>query len=101
MKANATLHKSVQPSQKGSINMRIEDHTRRLIDEAASILGKTRTEFMIDSARTLATDVVLDQRYFVLQQENYDAFVDALNMAPQNNTKLQALLQRKPIWATK
>ena len=31
---------------KGSINLRIEASTRRLIDDAAAALGKTRTEFM-------------------------------------------------------
>ena len=36
---------------KGSINLRIEARTRELIDQAASTLGKTRTEFMIDVAR--------------------------------------------------
>lgn len=51
---------------KGSINLRIEAQTRALIDEAAAVLGKTRTEFMIDSARALAIDVLLDQRLFVL-----------------------------------
>lgn len=81
--------------------MRIEDHTRQLIDEAASILGKTRTEFMVDSARNVATDVVLDQRYFALQTKSFDAFVDALNSPPDNNPKLRSLLQRKPAWTEK
>ena len=34
--------------------MRIEANTRALIDEAAGMLGKTRTEFMIDTARRQA-----------------------------------------------
>ena len=58
---------------KGSINLRIETHTRQLIDDAAAVLGKTRTEFMIESARKLAIDVLLDQRLFVLDPERYDA----------------------------
>ena len=37
---------------KGSINLRIEAGTKTLIDDAAAILGKTRTEFMIESARS-------------------------------------------------
>ena len=39
---------------KGSINLRIEAGTRQLIDDAAAVLGKTRTEFMIDSAKALS-----------------------------------------------
>ena len=45
-----------------TINLRIEAQTRHLIDDAAAVLGKTRTEFMIDSARAQAIDVLLDQR---------------------------------------
>ena len=75
-------------------------HTRRLIDDAAAILGKTRTEFMIDSARSLAIDVLLDQRLFVLDAERYEAFVHALDNPPAPGPKLRALLRRAPAWGT-
>ncbi len=83
---------------KGSINLRIESHTRQLIDDAAAILGKTRTEFMIDSARSLAIDVLLDQRLFVLDTDRYDAFIHALDNPPAPGPKLRALLRRVPAW---
>jgi uncharacterized protein (DUF1778 family) len=85
---------------KGSINLRIEAHTRRLIDEAAALLGKTRTEFMIDSARSLAVEVLLDQRLFVLDSERHDAFVHALDNPPPPGPRLRALLRRVPAWKT-
>jgi uncharacterized protein (DUF1778 family) len=83
---------------KGSINLRIEARTRQLIDDAAAILGKTRTEFMIDSARRQAIDVLLDQRLFVLDPERYDAFMDALDNPPAPGPKLRSLLRRVPAW---
>lgn len=83
---------------KGSINLRIESNTRQLIDDAAAILGKTRTEFMIDSARRQAIDVLLDQRLFVLDQERYEAFMHALDNAPAPGPKLRSLLRRAPAW---
>lgn len=83
---------------KGSINLRIETRTRQLIDEAAALLGKTRTEFMIDSARAQAIDVLLDQRLFVLAPEQFDAFVDVLDHPPPPGPKLRALLRRTPAW---
>lgn len=85
---------------KGSINLRIETQTRQLIDDAAAVLGKTRTEFMIDSARTLAIDVLLDQRLFALDADRYDAFVRALDNPPAPGPKLRALLRRVPAWGT-
>jgi uncharacterized protein (DUF1778 family) len=83
---------------KGSINLRIEARTRHMIDEAAAILGKTRTEFMIESARSLAIDVLLDQRLFVLDDARYDEFMDALDNPPEPGPKLRALLRRAPAW---
>jgi len=83
---------------KGSINLRIEAHTRQLIDDAAAILGKTRTEFMIESARRQAIDVLLDQRLFVLDARRYDAFMHALDNAPVPGPKLRSLLRRVPAW---
>lgn len=89
---------AVPTETKGSINLRIETHTRRLIDEAAAVLGKTRTEFMIDSARSLAIDVLLDQRLFALDSDRYDAFIHALDNPPAPGPKLRALLRRVPAW---
>lgn len=83
---------------KGSINLRIEAQTRQMIDDAAAILGKTRTEFMIESARSLAIDVLLDQRLFVLDDARYNAFVHALDNPPAPGPKLRALLRRAPAW---
>ncbi|QEX24204.1 hypothetical protein FRZ61_41450 [Hypericibacter adhaerens] len=83
---------------KGSINLRIEANTRQLIDDAAAILGKTRTEFMIESARRQAIDVLLDQRLFTLEPERYDAFMHALDNPPAPGPKLRSLLRRAPAW---
>ena len=79
--------------------MRIEASTRALIDEAAAMLGKTRTEFMIDTARRRAIDVLLDRRLFTLEGAAHDGFVQALDTPPAPGPKLRALMARKPVWA--
>src|SRR5262245_8707462 len=78
---------------KGSINLRIEAQTRQLIDDAAAILGKTRTEFMVESARRQAIDVLLDQRLLMLDPERYNAFRQALDNPPAPGPKLRSLLR--------
>ncbi|MEA2855744.1 MAG: hypothetical protein QOH98_65 [Methylobacteriaceae bacterium] len=83
---------------KGSIYLRIHRHTRQLIERAAAALGKTRTEFMVETARRAATDVLLDPRLFVLDPECYGAFMHALDKPPGPTPKLQALLSRTPMW---
>jgi uncharacterized protein (DUF1778 family) len=83
---------------RGSINLRIETQTRRLIDDAAAALGKTRTEFMIESARREAIDVLLDQRLFALDADRHAAFRRALDNPPAPGPKLRSLLRRAPAW---
>jgi uncharacterized protein (DUF1778 family) len=96
--ASVLVERSSAADTKGSINLRIGAETRSLIDDAAAVLGKTRTEFMVESARTLAIDVLLDQRLFVLDPERYEAFVEALNSPPAPGPKLRKLLRRVPGW---
>lgn len=83
---------------KGSINLRIEAGTRQLIDDAAAVLGKTRTEFMVETARRQAIDILLDQRLFVLDADRHDAFLNALDNPPAPGPKLRSLLRRVPAW---
>ena len=94
----AVVDRPLVSETKGSINLRIESHTRQLIDDAAAVLGKTRTEFMIDSARALAIDVLLDQRLFELDSARYESFLHALDSPPPPGPKLRALLRRVPAW---
>lgn len=94
----AVAERASKNETKGSINLRIEANIRQLIDDAAAILGKTRTEFMIDSARRQAIDVLIDQRHFALDPERYDAFVHALDNPPAPGPKLRSLLRRIPAW---
>lgn len=94
----AVAERAAATDTKSSINLRIETGTRQLIDDAAAILGKTRTEFMIESARRQAVDVLLDQRLFVLDPERYDAFMQALDNPPAPGPKLKSLLRRTPAW---
>jgi uncharacterized protein (DUF1778 family) len=64
------------------------------IDDAAAVLGKMRTEFMVESARRQAVDVLIDQRLFTLDTDHYDAFMQALDNPPAPGPKLKALLRR-------
>lgn len=80
------------------INLRVPAKTRDLIDIAAASLGKTRTEFVIESARQHATDVLLDQRLFSLRDDAYRAFSDALANPPKPSPRLKALLADKAPW---
>ena len=96
--ATVVAERAVLAETKGSINLRIETQTRQLIDDAAAILGKTRTEFMVESARRAAVEVLLDQRLFALSDERFNTFVGLLDNPPAPGAKLRALLRRKALW---
>ena len=90
---------STETPVRSVINLRVDVGVRQLIDDAAAVLGKTRTEFMIESAARHATDVLLDQQLFVLDPERHAAFVKALDNPPAPGPKLKALMRKKPAWA--
>jgi len=71
---------------------------RDLIDRAAKAAGKNRSEFMVEAARREAEAVLLDQRYFTLDKEQFEAFQAALDQPPQANPRLQELLRTPTVW---
>ncbi len=80
------------------INLRAREPERNLIDAAARALGKTRSEFIIETVCREAERVLLDQRLFHLDAEAFDAFERALNAPPGSNEALRALLSGKAPW---
>jgi uncharacterized protein (DUF1778 family) len=80
------------------INIRVARHQRDLIDRAAQATGKTRTEFMLETACRAAEDALLDQRVFFTDEEQYKRFNEALDAPAQSNEMLKALLYKKAPW---
>jgi uncharacterized protein (DUF1778 family) len=81
-----------------TIHIRAPKQTKELIETAAHAVGKTLSEFTLESARQNAIDVLLDQRLFVLESKEYDAFMRALDNPPPAGPKLKALMKRRPLW---
>lgn len=80
------------------IHIRAPKKTKELIESAASVVGKTLSEFTLESASKHATDVLLDQRLFLLDSAKYSAFIKALDAPPAAGAKLKALMKRRPLW---
>lgn len=80
------------------IQMRVNQQVRDLIDRAAAATGKSRSEFMLDSARATATDVLLDQRLFELDPAQWDELIAALDQSPRPNAALKALMKSSAPW---
>jgi len=82
------------------VNFRIAKPMRELIDSAADAMGKSRSEFIIESAHKSAMNVLLDQSFFALDAERFASFMAALDRPPAPNRKLKALLASKAPWAS-
>jgi len=80
------------------INLRAKPQQRSLIDKAAKILGKNRSDFMLEVACREAENVLLDQRFFQLDKKAFNAFNAALDAPVKESPTLRKLLNRKPRW---
>jgi uncharacterized protein (DUF1778 family) len=85
-------------SPRKTINLRASAEQKALIDRAASRLGKTRTEFMLDSAREAAENTLLDQRLFLLGDSDYERFVARLDAPVVPSDALKRLLATPAPW---
>ena len=81
-----------------NINLRAPAQVKEMIDRAARLLGKSRSEFMLDSARKCAEDVLLDQRFFMLDEKRYAALLKSLGEPPKPPAALRKLLASKSPW---
>ncbi|PJG84350.1 DUF1778 domain-containing protein [Conservatibacter flavescens] len=82
-----------------AINLRVLPDQRDLIDYAADLLGKTRSEFMLDSACNAAQNVILDRSLFQLDGNTFEQFTTALEQPIINAKGLEKLLQTDEPWA--
>jgi len=81
-----------------TINLRASRSQKELIDQAAEALGRSRSDFMLDTVCREAEAVLLDRRYFVLSEEAFQRFTAMLDKPPKDNPKLRRLLESKPPW---
>ena len=65
-----------------AINLRALPEQRDLIDHAASLLGKNRSDFMLEAACERAQPVVLDQVFFNLDADKFQQFTALLDAPP-------------------
>lgn len=81
-----------------TINIRASAYVRDLIDRAASLIGKTRSDFILETARGRAEDVLLDQTLFALDPQRYEEFMKLLDEPPPPTERLRSLLSENAPW---
>jgi uncharacterized protein (DUF1778 family) len=81
-----------------TLNLRIRPEERGLIDRAAKTLGKTRTDFVLDAARSAAEDALLDRTVLTVSPKAYAEFLARLDAPPRPNERLQKTLRTAAPW---
>ena len=87
-----------QKSRRETLNLRIRPEVRDLIDHAARLLGKNRTDFVLDAARQVAENAILDRTVLTFTAEAYADFVARLDAPPRPNKKLKRTLETAAPW---
>jgi len=82
-----------------AINLRALTEQRDLIDYAAQLLGKTRSDFMLEAACDKAQSVVLDQVFFALDDSKFKQFTALLDAPPAANPGLERLMDVQAPWS--
>ena len=83
------------------INLRALPAQRDLIDQAAVLLGKNRSDFMLEAACERAQAVVLDQVFFGLDTDRFQAFTALLDAPVSPDHGLARLMAVQPPWDSK
>lgn len=81
-----------------AINIRVSEDQKALIDRAAKCLGKSRTDFILDTMREASENVLLDQHLFGVDESVFKAFEVALNAPPKPNENLRRTLMTSAPW---
>ena len=88
----------VSQPKRDTLNIRIKPEVRGLIDRAAELVGKNRTDFVLDAARHAAEAALLDRTIFTVGSKAYAQFLERLDAPPQPNERLRCALQTPAPW---
>jgi len=85
-------------AKRETLNIRIQPKVRSLIDRAAALVGKNRTDFVLDAARHAAENTLLDHTVIVAGSKAYADFLERLDAPPRPNERLRRSLKTPAPW---
>lgn len=85
-------------AKRSTLNVRIKPEVRGLIDRAAQLVGKNRTDFVLDAARRAAEEALLDRTVWTVSPKAYAEFLARLDAPPRPNRRLQKTMRTPAPW---
>lgn len=86
-------------AKRESLNLRVPPEARDLIDQAARVLGKNRTEFILEASCRAAEDALLDRALLRVDDDAFAAFQTRLDQPAAPNDRLRKTMQAAVPWA--
>jgi len=80
------------------LSMRLPDSDLAIIDRAAQLRGRSRTEFMRDAAVRAAENAILETTMIRMSPEGFEAFVATLDAPGKPVPAMVDLLKRDAPW---
>ncbi len=81
------------------LSMRLPEDDIAIIDRAAGLRGRSRTDFVRDAAVRAAEDVLMESLPIRMSAAGFDAFVAVLSEPARPVPAMVELLKRTPPWS--
>jgi uncharacterized protein (DUF1778 family) len=80
------------------MQFRLKNEEKERIKQSADLTGVKASQFVLRAALIEAQHVLADRTQFTLDDDRYDAFLDALSESPESNDALNKLLRTSAHW---
>ena len=80
------------------LSMRLPEADIAVIDRAAQLRGRSRTDFVREAAVRAAEELLLDRTLLRMSADGFDAFVQAISAPAAPVPEMVASLRRPPPW---
>ncbi len=91
---------SIAERKEYPLSMRLPEADVAMIDRAASLRGRSRTDFVREAAVRAAEDVLMENRLIRMSPEGFAAFMDVLSAPAASVSEMVELVRRPAPWET-
>ncbi len=82
------------------LGLRATPQQELVLRRAADVAHKSLTDFILDSACLAAEQTLMDQRLFIVSDQQYENLMRLLDQPEQVNPGLRDVMTRQTPWAT-
>ncbi|MCP3463092.1 DUF1778 domain-containing protein [Bradyrhizobium sp. CCGUVB23] len=83
------------------LDLRLSRAAKQTLQAAATAERRSVSEFVLDSALSVAEERLADRRIFTLGAKSWDAFIAALDAPPRRHARLERLFREPSVFDVK